>query len=96
MREWLVIESSRSRSVFADDEARKPIGYIPRDVAEEVLGRDLGSTEWFTRCESDRLHAHPEWRDTLPPLHRKPWYAHVLAAVRAHARTLHPDTPEER
>ncbi len=39
MREWLVIESSRKASPFADFDAKK-VGYIPRDEAEKLLGRD--------------------------------------------------------
>jgi hypothetical protein len=67
MREWLVIEKSWKNSVFATDDDKKPIGYIPRDEAEKLLGRDLDGTIFFTRAESDLLHAHPEWRDTEPP-----------------------------
>lgn len=62
-REWLVIESSRNRAIFCHEESK---GYIPRDMAERLLGRDLGGIEWFTREESALLHAHPEWRDTIP------------------------------
>lgn len=65
MREWLVIESSGKNAVFAD-EAKRP-GYIPRDVAENLLGRDLGGTVWFTREESVQMRKHPQWRDTEPP-----------------------------
>lgn len=43
MREWLVIESAYKNAVFASDKA-KDDGYIPRDVAEPLLGRDLGGT----------------------------------------------------
>ena len=67
MREWLVIENSWKKSVFASDEDQIPIGYIPRDVAEKLLGRDLGGTVWFTKEDSKRMRAHPEWRDTPPP-----------------------------
>ena len=65
MREWLVIEDSRRNGIFAPPEAFKP-GYIPRDVAERLLGRDLGGTTWFTREESQKMRAAPEWRDTEP------------------------------
>lgn len=65
MREWLVIESAYKNCVFASDDKRKPAGYIPRDAAERLLGRDLGGTVWFTRDESTRMHAHAEWRDTI-------------------------------
>lgn len=69
MREWLVIESSFKRTVFASDEQRtaKP-GYIPRDVAEPLLGRKIATGnnyEWFTREEGDLMRNHPEWRDDL-------------------------------
>lgn len=66
MREWLVIEGSGKRAVFAGDEDRKPKGYIPRDVAEPLLGRSMGGVIWFTREESQRMRNHPEWRDTEP------------------------------
>jgi hypothetical protein len=65
MREWLVIESSGKNSVYADD-AKTPLGYIPRDEAEKLLGRDLGSTVWFTRDESEKMRHHPEWCETEP------------------------------
>ena len=65
MREWLVIESSMKNAVFAPPEAQAK-SYIPRDVAEELLGRDLAGTVWFTREDSDAMRAHPEWRDTAP------------------------------
>jgi hypothetical protein len=66
MREWLVIEGW-DNAVFADD-AKVPIGYIPRDVAEPLLGRAIedGRTTWFTRAESEKMRAHPEWRNTEP------------------------------
>ena len=69
MREWLVIESSMKNAVFADDEMRNRKGYIPRDVAERLLGRSLvepGRYTWFTREEGERMRGHPEWRDTQP------------------------------
>lgn len=66
MREWLVIQASWMNGVFACDDAKKPIGYIPRDTAERMLGRDLGGMVWFTREESEQMHAHPEWRNTEP------------------------------
>jgi hypothetical protein len=65
LREWLVIEDSASRMVFGAAFA-KPPGYIPRDVAEPLLGRDLGGTVWFTREEGKKMRMHPEWRDTEP------------------------------
>lgn len=71
MREWLVIESSMKHGVFASDETRNRKGYIPRDEAEKLLGRDLGTrTVWFSREESAALRAHPEWRDNEPPAAR--------------------------
>jgi hypothetical protein len=66
-REWLVIESSYKNAVFAPDDAKKPRGYIPRDVAEKLLGRDLGGNVWFTREDSDKMRSHPEWTNTEPP-----------------------------
>jgi hypothetical protein len=54
MREWLVIENSMKNALFAPDDAKKPLGYIPRDVAEPLLGRAIedGRTTWFTRDEA--------------------------------------------
>jgi hypothetical protein len=66
-REWLVIESSVKHAVFAPDEEQKRKGYIPRDVAERLLGRNLGDVVWFTREDSKKLREHREWRDTVPP-----------------------------
>jgi hypothetical protein len=65
MREWLVIEKSYKNAVFAPDDAKNPVGYIPRDAAEHLLGRDLGRTTFFTRNESELMRAHPEWRESL-------------------------------
>lgn len=66
MREWLVIENSWKNSIFAADDAKKPVGYIPRDSAEKLLGRDLGKTVFFTRKEDIAMRSHPEWRNTEP------------------------------
>jgi hypothetical protein len=67
MREWLVIESSMKNAVFADAELRDRKGYIPREAAEALLGRDLGGMVWFTKDESAAMRGHPEWSDTEPP-----------------------------
>ncbi len=64
-REWLVIESSRKFGVFSTVDDQKARGFIPRDVAERLLGRDLGGTVWFTREESAAMRAHPDWADEL-------------------------------
>lgn len=72
MREWLVIESAYKHAVFAADDERERTGYIPRDVAEPLLGRDLGGTVWFTKEESAKMREHAEWRDTEPPLTGSP------------------------
>lgn len=66
MREWLVIEDAMKHAVFRGDEPR-PNHYIPRDVAEELLGRSIAGNVWFTSDESEKLKAHPEYRDTDPP-----------------------------
>jgi hypothetical protein len=66
MREWLVIESSYKNAVFAPDDSKEPRGYIPREAAEKLLGRDLGGMVWFTREESDKMRAHHEWSPTEP------------------------------
>lgn len=84
MREWLVIESARARAVFADGEERVK-GYIPRDVAEPLLGRKIagaGEVEWFTDVDSEKMRAHPEWRTTEPP-HRT-YAQRVRAWLKAH------------
>lgn len=69
-KEWLVIESSRSRGVFVwDTPEAKAKGYIPRDVVEKLLPGKLekdGRCTWFTREEGEKLRAHPEWSDTQP------------------------------
>ena len=69
-KEWLVIESSMSRGVFVSDtpEAQAK-GYIPRDVVEKLLGREIedGRTMWFSREEGEKMRAHPEWSNTQPP-----------------------------
>lgn len=66
-REWLVIESSRKFAVFSADEDRTtPKGYIPRDVAEALLGRSISDgAEWFDARTCAAMRAHPEWRATL-------------------------------
>lgn len=66
MREWLVIENSWSKSVFATDADKVPSGYIPRDAAEALLGRTMTGAVWFTREEGEKMRAHPEWRDSEP------------------------------
>jgi hypothetical protein len=64
-REWLVIESGWARPVFITD--KRPTGYIPRDIAEPLLGRDLGGDNvWFSREEGEKMRAHPEWRTEEP------------------------------
>ena len=68
MREWLVIENSWKNAIFASYGAKRPTGYIPRDVVEGELGivvKDDG-VSWFTREEGDRMRAHPEWTTTEP------------------------------
>ena len=65
MREWLVIEDSMANAVFATEEQRTRKGYIPRDVAEGLLGRSMDGIQWFTAEEGRLLRAHPEWRRQL-------------------------------
>lgn len=70
MREWLVIEKTISRVLFGSDvPGAHDKGYIPRDAAEQVLGRKIedGRTTWFSDEDSKKMRAHPEWRDTIPP-----------------------------
>jgi hypothetical protein len=64
-REWLVIEDSRKCGVFSPAEANMTKGYIPRDVAEALLGRSMEGTQWFTKEDTAKMRAHPEWRDKL-------------------------------
>lgn len=65
-REWLVIEDSMSKAVFATKEQEIPKGYIPRDVAEGLLGRSMEGIVWFSAEEGRLMRAHPEWRRELP------------------------------
>jgi hypothetical protein len=67
VREWLVIESSYKNAVFAPEDSKVPKGYIPREAAEKLLGKDLSGMVWFTREESAKMREHPEWMETLPP-----------------------------
>lgn len=62
MREWLVIEDSAKNMVFANEDQRNARGYIPRDVAEGLLGRSMDGIQWFTAAEGKLMRAHPEWR----------------------------------
>lgn len=86
-REWLVIESSMKNAVFADDELRQRRGYIPRDVAEKLLGRDLGGSQWFTTEDSAKMRDHSEWQDIEPSARATPSTPgedfSKLAAIRA-------------
>lgn len=65
-REWFVIEDSMKNAVFASDEQRNAKGYIPKDVAEGLLGRKLDGVQWFSREEGQLMRAHPEWRKSKP------------------------------
>lgn len=65
-REWLIVESSMKHGVFVPDDAKVPRGYIPRDAAEQILGRDLGGNVWFTQADCDAMRVHPEWSATEP------------------------------
>lgn len=67
MREWLVIENSRAYGVFAPDGMKKISGYIPRDVAEPLIGRRIEGNFWFTAEDGERMRAHPEWTEAEPP-----------------------------
>jgi hypothetical protein len=64
-REWLVVENSHAYSVFAPDGAKKIRGYIPRDAAEQITGRNIEGDYWFSKDEGDRMCAHPEWRELI-------------------------------
>lgn len=66
MREWLVIENSFKNAVFATEEMQSQKAYIPRDVAEGLLKRDLSGMVWFTREEGQLMRAHPEWTRAIP------------------------------
>lgn len=79
MREWLVIEDSRKNGVFAPEEAKAVKGFIPRDVAERILGRRMDGNQWFTREESDLMRAQPEWTTDLDALdNRIPGFGPVI------------------
>lgn len=82
MREWLVIEDSRKNAVFAPEEAKAVKGFIPRDVAERILGRRMDGNQWFTREESDLMRAHPEWTTNIDDVEEVstqwPWHKGVM------------------
>lgn len=61
MNGWSLRTAERT-GVFAPEEARTAKGYIPRDVAEALLGRSMEGAQWFTLEESETMRAHPEWR----------------------------------
>lgn len=73
--EYLVIESSRRGSVFSTEDENKPQGYIPRTIAEKLLGRDLGGTEWFTAEESEKMREHQSFMRQHPNLVSKQFNA---------------------
>ena len=77
MREWLVIENSMKNAVFAPNNTRRRSkkGYIPRDVAESLLGRNLGGNVWFSRKDSKLIQSHPEWSDFKPLSADETWKA---------------------
>lgn len=66
LREWLVIQDSMANAVFATEEQCTRRAYIPRDVAEALLGRSMAGNVWFTPEEGRLMRAHPEWRNELP------------------------------
>ena len=65
-REWLVVGSIGANSAFAPEAGRLPRGHIPRDVAEQLLGRDLGGAVRFTEADGAALRGHPDWREGPP------------------------------
>ena len=67
MREWLVIEKTAGRGVFASDEMRNSKGYFPRDVAESELGIKIedGRCTFFSVQQSEAMRNHPAWRDNI-------------------------------
>lgn len=65
-REWLVIENSWSRGIFATEADKLPSGFIPREAAEHVLGRSMEGAQWFSKEDGEKMRAHPEWRETEP------------------------------
>lgn len=65
-REWLVIERTRGKGVFASEEDRDAKGYFPRDTAEKMFGCDLSGTYFFSAEQSAAMRAHNEWRDDEP------------------------------
>ncbi len=64
-REYIIIESARKNGVFASKEDQKIRGYIPREIAEEICGRSMAGTQWFTREESAAMRSHPEFTKEL-------------------------------
>ena len=60
MREWLTIERTRKNEKIPD--GQKPLGHIPRCVAEKKLERFLGGAFYLSPEEVERLRSDPEWR----------------------------------
>lgn len=78
MREWLVIESTKKNGIFAEEKENRR-GYIPRDVVQRMFGKELDDIVWFSKEESAAMRAHPEWRDTEPPM--TPVFEHEFLEV---------------
>lgn len=58
-REWFVIENTRAYSVWASDDLPKIAGYIPREVAEEIVGHPITGDFWFTSEHDQKIFASP-------------------------------------
>jgi hypothetical protein len=67
MREYWVIEDSRTGSVFGPGHGEVIKGYIPRTVGEKIIGRKTkkGECVWFTKEETEAMRQHPEFRTQL-------------------------------
>lgn len=65
LREYMVINSSMMNVVFSTPEDQVPLGYFPRVIAEEILGRSMEGVQWFTVEEGKKMRDHPQWKDKL-------------------------------
>lgn len=68
MKEYWVIEDSRTGSVFGPGHGEAIKGYIPRKAGESVIGRKTRKDEclWLSREESEAMRLHPEFVTKLP------------------------------
>ena len=68
MKEYWVIEESRTGSVFGPGHGEAIKGYIPRSVGEKIIGHKTkkGACVWFTSEQAKAMREHPEFITELP------------------------------